>query len=93
MEGNSNAGVCNVPADITVGRSGSEGVHTVHGKSVVLHLHMVLVEAELDDGVEGHLHIGQLLQGEVQEEGQEAAESGLVGDDEQVVGGGDRLDQ
>ena len=87
MEGNSNAGFLNVPADITVGRSGSEGVHTVHGQSVVLHLPVVLLQTELDDGVERHLQVGELRQGEVQEEGQEAAESGLVGDDEQVVGG------
>ena len=95
MEGNSNAGLFNVPADITVGRSGSEGVHTVHGKFVVLHLHLplALLEAELDDGVERHLQVGQLLQGAVQQHGQQAAESGLVGDDQEVVGGGDRLHQ
>ena len=87
MEGNSNAGFLNVPADITVGRSGSEGVHTVHGQSVVLHVPVVLLETELDHGVERDLQVGELGQGEVQEEGQEAAESGLVGDDEQVVGG------
>ena len=95
MEGNSNTGVCNVPGDITVGWSWSEGVYTVHWEPVVLHLHLLLVllEAELDDGVQRHLQVGQLLQGGVEQEGQQAAQGGLVGDDQEVVGGGDRLHQ
>ena len=95
MEGNSNTGVCNVPGDITVGWSWSEGVHTVHWQPVVLHLHLLLVllEAELDDGVERDSQVGELLQGGVQQEGKEAAEGGLVGDDQQVVRGADRLQQ
>ena len=91
MERHSNTGVLNVPADITVGRFRSVGVDTVHWQFVVLHLPLAVPQGQLDDGVQRHLEVGQLGQGGVQQERQEAAQGRLVGDDEQVVGGGDCL--
>ena len=68
----------------TVG-AGPVGVHGLHRELDVLHLAPGGHGGDLDEGVERHLDVGQLRQRLVQEVGQDAAQDGLVGDQNNVL--------
>lgn len=51
----------------------------------LLDLRPVGLRGELEEGVQGHLHPGAAVLGQLHEVGQDAAHDGLVGDDDDVL--------
>lgn len=84
MTGNGTQSVAVAPADRAVQRFGSVGVDAVDGHLDGLHGVGVPVQSQLDDGVEGDVDVGDLLEGSLQEVAEDAAEDGLMGDGQDV---------
>ena len=70
-------GLLPVPVDITIVRFRSVGVDAVDRQPVVLQHVLVLLPRHLDDCVERHLGVGDILQIRLQEVGKDAPQGGL----------------
>lgn len=60
------------------------GINTLNGHLNRLHVVVVPLQGELDDGVQGDVDVRDFLGGRLEEVPQDAAQHGLVGDGEDV---------
>ena len=85
MEGHRGDGFNDIPVRAAVGRLGPVCVDTVYGNvNEFKNVHPV-AQGHLDDGVQGDLDVGELVEGALGEVGHDATDDGLVGDDQQVL--------
>ena len=85
MEGHRSDGFDDVPVRAAVGRLGPVCVDTVYGNMNEFKDVHPVTQGHLDDGVQGDLNVGELVEGALGEVGHDATDDGLVGDDQQVL--------
>lgn len=85
MRGQRKKRVVHISPDRAVGRLRPVGVHALDGHLDRLHGVAVAVQRHLDDGVEGHVDVRNLVGRCLEEVAEDAAQDGLVGDREDIV--------
>jgi hypothetical protein len=86
MKWNGGDGLDDVPVGVAVGGLGPIRVDAVHGHVNEFQDVLTVLHCHLDDGVEGDLDVGQLVERPLGKVGHDATDDSLVGDNQQVFG-------